>query len=135
MILHRCSLTFISAVALWRSDVPLLSDVQMCRCCLEVLSMKLFNKISGYKTQIFMWNIEKWKMKNSCLISKQNAAISLTKSQIRRLTLNQLSNVSGLINFSITLDKIATVTLNLFLVLCFSRKILLIIKLKRHPSH
>ena len=22
-----------------------------------------------------MWNIEKWKMKNSCLISKQNAAI------------------------------------------------------------
>ena len=74
-------------------------------------------------------------MKNSCLISKQNTAISPTKFQTRRLTLNQLSNVSGLINFPITLNKIATVTLNLFLVLCFSRQILLNIKLKRHPSH
>ena len=36
-------------------------------------------------------------MKNSCLISKQNAAISPTKSLMRQLTLNELSNVSGLI--------------------------------------
>ena len=43
-----------------------------------------------------MRNIEKRKMKNSCLIAKQNAAISPTKSQMRRLMLNELSNTSGL---------------------------------------
>ena len=43
-----------------------------------------------------MWNIEKWKMKNSCLISKQNVAIWPTKSKMRRLTLNELLNASGL---------------------------------------
>ena len=56
------------------------SDVQMCRCSLEGVSMLVFNKISGYKTQTLMWNTEEWKMKNSCLISKQNVVISPTKS-------------------------------------------------------
>ena len=49
-------------------------------CSLEVLSMEVFNKISDYKTQTFMWNIEKWKMRNSGLISKQNAEILPMKS-------------------------------------------------------
>ena len=66
------------------------------RCSLEVLSMWVFNKISGYRLQTFVWNIENCKMKNSCLISKQNAAISPAKSWMRRLTLNELSNASGL---------------------------------------
>ena len=44
-----------------------------------------------------MWNIETWKMNNSSLISKQNAAISPTKSYMRWLMLNKLSNTSGLL--------------------------------------
>ena len=43
-----------------------------------------------------MWNIKKWKMKNSCLISKQNVAISPAKSKMRWLTLNELLNASDL---------------------------------------
>ena len=53
----------------------------------------MFNKISGYKTQTFMWNTEKWKVKNSCLIFKQNVVMSPTNVAIDT---NELSNASGL---------------------------------------
>ena len=44
-------------------------------------------------------------MKNSCLISKQNAVVLPTKSWMRQLTLNELSNASDLISRNIKIQQ------------------------------
>ena len=70
--------------------------IPLCICSVKPVIFEYCYDTLGYKTRTFMWIIEKWKMENSCLISNQIAAILPTKSYMQRLTLNELSNASGL---------------------------------------